>query len=60
VNHAALPQAAPIVLLLLAASAAVVTVANKTRADVGGGGQNIFLALVALWAAVRAVQATLS
>ena len=48
---------AAIVLLLLALLGAGVTVANKLGENLGGG-NNIFLALILLWAAVRAVDAT--
>ena len=50
-------RVAAIVLLLLALLGAGVTVANKLGENLGGG-NNIFLALILLWAAVRAVDAT--
>ena len=50
-------RAAAIVLLLLAVLSAGVTVANKLGENLGGG-NNIFLALIVLWAAIRAVEAT--
>lgn len=48
---------AAVVLLVLAAVGAAVTFANKVGANLGGG-NNIFLALIVLWAAIRAVEAT--
>ena len=48
---------AAVVLLVLALFGAGVTVANKLGENLGGG-NNIFLALIVLWAAVRAVEAT--
>ena len=50
-------RAAAVVLLLLALISAGVTVANKTGANIGGG-NNIILALIILWAGIRAVEAT--
>lgn len=50
-------RAAAIILLLLAVVTSVVTVANAAGAKLGGG-NNIFLSLVVLWAGVRAVEAT--
>jgi hypothetical protein len=48
---------AALVLLVSAVIGAGVTFANKAGADLGGG-NNIFLALIVLWAALRAVEAT--
>jgi predicted ferric reductase len=50
-------RVAAVALLLLALAGAGVTVANKLGENLGGG-NNIFLALIVLWAAVRAVEAT--
>lgn len=50
-------RAAAVVLLILAVIGAGVTVANRAGANLGGG-NNIFLALIVLWAAIRAVEAT--
>lgn len=50
-------RAAAVVLLVLAVAGAGVTFANKAGANLGGG-NNIFLALIVLWAAIRAVEAT--
>ena len=50
-------RAAAVVLLVLAAIGAGVTFANKVGANLGGG-TNIFLALIVLWAGIRAVEAT--
>ena len=50
-------RAAAVVLLLLALVGAGVTVANRTGANLGGG-NNIVLAVIVLWAGVRAVEAT--
>lgn len=50
-------RAAAVVLLILAVVGAGVTFANKAGANLGGG-NNIFLALIILWAAIRAVEAT--
>jgi hypothetical protein len=50
-------RAAAVILLLLAVVAVGVTFANKAGGNLGGG-NNIFLALIVLWAAVRAVEAT--
>jgi hypothetical protein len=50
-------RAAAIVLLLLAGISAAVTVGNRMGADLGGG-KNVVLALIVLWAAIRAVEAT--
>lgn len=48
---------AALVLLLLALLALGITIANKAGANMGGG-SNILLSLVVLWAAIRAVEAT--
>jgi len=48
---------AAVVLLLLAFAGAGVTLANRGGANLGGG-SNIILALIILWAAIRAVEAT--
>ena len=50
-------RAAAVILLILAVIAAGVTVANMTGARLGGG-NNIIVALILLWAAIRAVEAT--
>ncbi len=50
-------RAAAVVLLILAVVGTGVTFANRAGADFGGG-NNIFLALIVLWAAIRAVEAT--
>jgi predicted ferric reductase len=50
-------RVAAVALLLLALVAAGVTVANKLGENLGGG-NNILLAVIVLWAAVRAVEAT--
>ena len=50
-------RVAAVILLLLAIVTAGVTVANATGAKLGGG-HNIFLSLMVLWAGVRAVEAT--
>ena len=50
-------RAAAVVLLLLALLGAGVTIANKAGANLGGG-NNIILALIILWAGIRAVEAT--
>jgi hypothetical protein len=50
-------RAAAVLLLLLAGAELGVTVANRAGAAVGGG-NNIFLGLVMLWAGIRAVQAS--
>ncbi len=50
-------RAAAVVLLLLATAEAGVTFANRVGANLGGG-NNIFLALIILLAAIRAVDAT--
>lgn len=50
-------RAAAVVLLVLALVGAVVTFGNRVGANIGGG-NNIFLAIIVLWAAVRAVEAT--
>ena len=50
-------RAAAVVLLLLALLSAGVTIANKAGANLGGG-NNIILALIILWAGIRAVEAT--
>lgn len=48
---------AAVVLLVLAVVGAGVTFANKVGANLGGG-NNIILALIILWAAIRAIEAT--
>jgi hypothetical protein len=50
-------RAAAVVLLVLALVGAGVTVANSVGVNLGGG-NNFILALIILWAAVRAVEAT--
>ncbi len=50
-------RAAAVALLLLALLSAGVTIANKAGANIGGG-NNIILALIILWAGIRAVEAT--
>ncbi len=50
-------RSAAVVLLLLALLSAGVTFANKTGANLGGG-NNIILALIILWAGIRSVEAT--
>ena len=50
-------RTAAVVLLLLALFGAGVTFANRTGANLGGG-NNIILAIVVLWAGVRAVEVT--
>lgn len=50
-------RAAAVVLLVLALAGAGVTFANKAGANLGGG-NNIFLAFIVLWAGTRAVEAT--
>ena len=50
-------RTAAVLLLLLSGLAALVTVMNKLGV-MSGGGTNIILALMVLWAAVRAVEAT--
>jgi hypothetical protein len=50
-------RVAAVILLLLAIVSIGVTFANKVGANLGGG-SNIFLALIVLWAAIRAVEAT--
>jgi hypothetical protein len=50
-------RAAAVGLLLVAMAGAAVTVANAVGADLGGG-TNILLAVVILWAAIRGVEAT--
>jgi hypothetical protein len=50
-------RVAALVLLVSAVIGAGVTFANKAGADLGGG-NNIFLALIVLWAGIRAVEAT--
>jgi hypothetical protein len=50
-------RAAAIVLLVLVGVVVAVTFANKAGANLGGG-TNIILALIVLWAAIRAVDAT--
>jgi hypothetical protein len=47
---------AALVLLVSAVIGAGVTFASKAGADLGGG-NNIFLALIVLWAGIRAVEA---
>jgi hypothetical protein len=53
-------RVAAILLLLLSAGALVVTFVNKLNPNPEGrtGGTNIVLAVIMLWAAVRAIQAT--
>jgi len=50
-------RAAAVTLLLLALVAAGVTIENRAGANLGGGG-NIVLAVIVVWAGVRAVEAT--
>jgi hypothetical protein len=50
-------RAAAVILLLVAILAVGVTFANKMGEDLGGG-NNIILSLIVLWAAIRAVEAT--
>ena len=50
-------RTAAVILLLLAVAGAGITVANRVGQNLGGG-NNIILAIIVLWAAVRAVQAT--
>jgi len=50
-------RAAAVVILVLAAFSLYVTVANRLGENLGGG-SNIFLSLIVLWAAIRAVEAT--
>jgi hypothetical protein len=50
-------RAAAVGLLVLALAEAGTTFANRFGAELGGG-NNVFLALVMLWIALRAVQAT--
>jgi hypothetical protein len=50
-------RVAAVILFLLAVVAAVVTFANLTGAKLGGG-HNILLSLIVLWAGIRAVEAT--
>lgn len=50
-------RAASVVLLILALIGGGVTVANRAGANLGGG-NNIILSIIVLWAAVRAVEAT--
>ena len=50
-------RAAAVLLLILAGASAGVTFANMAGANLGGG-NNIFLAVIILWAAIRAVEAT--
>ena len=50
-------RVAAVLLLLLAVADAGATVANKLGYDAGGG-SNIILAVIVLWAAIRAVEAT--
>lgn len=50
-------RTAAILCLLVAAFAAVTTFANRVGAS-GGGGKNIFLAVIMLWVGIRAVEAT--
>ena len=50
-------RAAAVILLALAVLSAAVTFANKAGANLGGG-NNIILAFIVLWAAIRAVEAT--
>ncbi len=50
-------RAAAVVLLILTVLATGVTLANRIGRKLGGG-NNIFLAVILLWAAIRAVEAT--
>jgi len=50
-------RAAAVILLIVATAMVGATIANLTGTNLGGG-QNIILAVIVLWAAVRAVQAT--
>ncbi len=50
-------RTAAVILLILALLGAGVTIANKAGANLGGG-NNIILALIILWAGIRAVEAT--
>jgi hypothetical protein len=50
-------RTAAVILLILALLGAGVTLANRAGANLGGG-NNIILAVIMLWAAVRAVEAT--
>ena len=50
-------RAAAVVLLLFAVVGAGVTVANKFGSDLGGG-NNVILAAITVWAGIRSVQAT--
>jgi len=51
-------RAAAVVLFLLALTQAGSTLANMLGVPFGGGGSNILLALVMMWIAYRAIQAT--
>jgi hypothetical protein len=50
-------RVAAVILLIVSLIAVGVTLANKAGAKLGGG-SNILLAVIVLWAAVRAVEAT--
>lgn len=50
-------RVAAVVLLVLALLGLAVTVANRLGGNLGGG-SNVFLAAIVLWAAIRAVEAT--
>lgn len=50
-------RAAAVVLLIVASVGAAVTFANLAGADLGGG-NNIVVAVIIFWAAIRAVEAT--
>ena len=50
-------RAAAVMLLILASVSAGITLANMTGANLGGG-NNLFLAIIIFWAAIRAVEAT--
>lgn len=49
-------RAAAVVLFLLALLSTAVTIANRSGANLGGG-NNIILAVIILWAGIRAVEA---
>jgi len=50
-------RTAAVILFILASCGVVVSFANMTGADLGGG-KNIVLAVAVLWAAIRAVEAS--
>lgn len=50
-------RTAAVVLLLLALLSAGITIANKAGANIGGG-NNIILAVIIIWAGIRAVEAS--